>query len=402
MTGREESWAPRASFVAYLAIAGLISLAIWILLPIPNFLALRGWSSQRTGWAVGTYFIASLIAQIVAGYIADRFGNIRTAVWGAGVGCVAGLTYLGAFWLADLMFPARVLHAVAASLISGGALIELVGSVPVEVRGRMMGYFGLPGFVMLGGGPVLSEWFVYRWGFLACLGAVLVIFVMIRLILMTLPASIASGHGTVREPFRKAFRDSFPALRPVLAYSVVVGLCFASWQAFLAPAVKSLGGGAISKFGFGYAAGAVATRLGLSHHLDTGAKRLAGIATMVAFSAALAAIPQVGQARYLIGLGLVCGMSHGIYYPSLSSLAAERFHPVHGGQAMSLYFSASSLGMFVGPPIWGALADVAGYRVVFAVAAAVLAAATGGFVYYEWRQHRRAAAALELLGSDRL
>jgi MFS family permease len=86
-------------------------------------------------------------------------------------------------------------------------------------------------------------------------------------------------------------------------------------------------------------------------------------------------------------------MSHGIYYPSLSSLAAERFHPVHGGPAMSLYFSASSLGMFVGPPIWGALADRAGYRMVFAAAAAVLASATASFVYYEWRQHRRAAAA---------
>jgi MFS family permease len=323
------SWARRTSFLAYMAIAGLISLAIWILLPIPNFLAQRGWSSQRTGWAVGAYFVANLFAQMAAGYIADRFGNLRTAVWGASLGCLAGLTYLGAFWLVDLMFPARVLHAVAASLISGGVLIELVGSVPMEVRGRMIGYYGLPGFVMLGGGPVLSEWFVYKWGFLACLGAVLVIFVMIRLILMTLPPSMAAGHKTVREPLAKAFRDSFPALRPVLCYSVMVGLCFTSWQAFLAPAVKPLGGGA----------------------------------------------------------------SHGIYYPSLSSLAAERFHPVHGGPAMSLYFSASSLGMFVGPPIWGALADRAGYRMVFAVAAAVLASATASFVYYEWRQHRRAAAA---------
>ncbi|PYV07547.1 MAG: hypothetical protein DMG07_28370 [Acidobacteria bacterium] len=73
----------------------------------------------------------------------------------------------------------------------------------------------------------------------------------------------------------------------------------------------------------------------------------------------------------------------------MSSIAAERFHPVHGGQALSLYISASSLGMFLGAPLWGALADRDGYRVVFAVAAVVLAAATGTFVFYEWLQQRQ-------------
>src|SRR5262249_57890806 len=123
---------------------------------------------------------------------------------------------------------------------------------------------------------------------------------------------------------------------------------------------------------------------GLSHGVDTGAKRVAGIATLMGFSVALAAIPQTARPWHLLGLGFVCGMSHGIYYPSLSSIAAERFHPLHGGQAMSLYISASSLGMFIGPPLWGALADAAGYKVVFTGAGALLAGATAAFVCNEW------------------
>jgi MFS family permease len=78
-------------------------------------------------------------------------------------------------------------------------------------------------------------------------------------------------------------------------------------------------------------------------------------------------------------------MVHGIYYPSLSSIAAERFHPLHAGQAMSLYISASALGMFVGPPIWGALADRTGYPLMFVLAGAVLAVSALTFVFFQRR-----------------
>ena len=58
-----------------------------------------------------------------------------------------------------------------------------------------------------------------------------------------------------------------------------------------------------------------------------------------------------------LGLGLVCGMSYGTYYLSLSSIAAERFHPQHAGQGSSLYLASPALRMFVGAPIWGAIVE---------------------------------------------
>jgi MFS family permease len=368
---------------AYLSISALLSLALWILLLLPNFLAARGWSSQRIGWVVGMYFIVNLLSQLTAGHLADRYGNLRIALCGAALGIVGGIVYLGALRLPSLIFAARVLHAAGAALITAGVLIELIGQVPLHLKGRMIGYFGLPGFVMLGAGPVLSEWFVYRWGFKGTFVSIILIFATMGVLLTRLPSRLAAPRPPTREPFVTGFRHSFPLLRPVLTYSTLVGLCFSAWQSFLAPAVHGLGPGSVSNFGFGYALGAVSTRLGLSHRLDSGPKRLAGIATLVGFGGALAAIPHAWRPWQLIAVGLACGMSHGIYYPSLSSVAAERFHPVHSGQAMALYISASSVGMFVGPPLWGALADAAGYSVVFAAAGGVLAAGTIVFVLFE-------------------
>ena len=120
------------SFAAYFAISGLISLALWILLLLPNFLQSRGWSSQRIGWAMGTYFIANLVVQIFAGHLADRFGNLRTALWGTAIGCLAGFAYVVAFWAPGLIFAARLLHAAAAGM--GSAAGDLSGRLPSPVR----------------------------------------------------------------------------------------------------------------------------------------------------------------------------------------------------------------------------------------------------------------------------
>ena len=55
----------------------------------PHFLQERGWSSQRIGWAMGCYFLVNLVSRILAGPIADRYGNVPTALVGVGGGLVA-------------------------------------------------------------------------------------------------------------------------------------------------------------------------------------------------------------------------------------------------------------------------------------------------------------------------
>lgn len=78
-----------------------------------------------------------------------------------------------------------------------------------------------------------------------------------------------------------------------------------------------------------------------------------------------------------------------LYFPSLSSIAADRFHPMHTGQGLSLYMSASSLGLFIGPPVWGLIADQPGYASVFTAAGLLLALGTTVFIALLWRSARR-------------
>lgn len=373
---------------AYLAISALLSLANWILLLIPNYLEERSWSSQKIGWVIGIFFLVNLVFQILAGRFADRHGNVPTALMGAGLSLGGGLFYVAALWQTDLLFVARVLHAAGAGMIFAGALMQLVRSVPMHLRGRMMGYYGLPGFVMMGLGPILAEWFAYRWGFSVIFAFVPLISVLIAWILTLLPRPLAP-RGTGRRPFISALGESLPGLKSILVLSILFGLCFSAWNSFIAPAVRSVGAGAVSSFGVGYAIGAVITRLGISPRLETGSRRLWAVATLGAYGVSLGLIPHTVHPWQLVVLGLVCGMVHGIYYPSLSSIAAERFHPLHSAQSMSLYISASALGMFLGPPLWGTIVDRTGYGIMFGTAGLLMVVSAAAFVHSQYRSDER-------------
>jgi MFS family permease len=119
--------------------------------------------------------------------------------------------------------------------------------------------------------------------------------------------------------------------------------------------------------------------------LETGSRRFAAIASLSVYGFCLALLPQSFHIWHLGILALLIGLSHGVYYPALSSLAAERFHQSGTGTAMSLYMSSSSLGQFFGPPVWGVLADLTAYRWIFAAAGGTLVVTTVVFVMSERR-----------------
>ncbi len=369
---------------AYLQISALISLSVWMLLFLPEFLVHQGWSSQKVGWAVGSYFSVYIVVQILAGQIANRFGNITTAVIGAIIGVAGSVGYLFALRWPNVIFLARILHGSGSALVIAGAVFHLADSVPVHLRGRMLGYFGLPGFVMLAAGPSLSEILKKLGGMGGTFAGVLVIYLTLIVILRRLPASL-QREDLPWEPLVQTFKKNFSRLRSILAYSFGFGFCYSVWQSFLSPSLSHLGAGAISTFGVGYGAGAIVSRLGISQWSETESRRLAAIASLSVYGACLALLPQSARIWHLGVLALLIGLSHGVYYPALSSLAAERFHQSGTGTAMSLYMSSSSLGQFLGPPVWGLLADLTTYGWIFAAAGATLMVATLAFVMGERR-----------------
>jgi len=376
-------------FLAYLGISALLSLAMWTLILVPDYLVQQGWSAQKIGWAMGVFFVFALFSQIFSGHLADRIGNVPTALIGTGI-ALSGCAF---YWLAlrwpEAVFAARALHGAGAAMVRSGALFHLVRSVPQNLKGRLMGFFGLPGFVMMGLGPAFAEALRHSWGMVGVFTLIPVSFLAVVILLRRLPRPLAP-KGTRREPFSRAFRESFPNLRPVIFFAFCFGVSLSAWNSFLAPTVSWIGAGAVSAFGVGYGSGALTSRLGLSQRLDRGRNRLIAIAGLTLYGVGLVLIPHAAHAWQLGAIGFACGLSHGLYYPALSSYAAQRFHPLHTGNAMSLYMSAFGLGMFLGSPLWGAIGSQWGYLWIFAAAGLFVIVSTAIFVISRsWPRARR-------------
>ena len=371
--------------LAYLCISTLLSLSMWMLLLLPQHLAQNHWSSQKIGWAMGVFFLMYLGAQMLAGNLAQRIGNVPTALVGTGLAILGGLLYLSSLHTLNLLFVARVFHGIGAGMIQAGVIIHLIESVPPHLKGPMIGYYGLPGFVMLGAGPYLAQFLQERWELQATFYVLLLNFAATAAVLLTLPRPLVPPRRLRR--FFRAMKVNFPRLKSILTFSLIFGFCISSWHSFLAPAVSHIGQIAVSSFGLGYAAGAITARLSISRTLGQHRRRLAAISGLILFALLLSVLPHLDRPWLFAAAGLLCGATHGAYYPALSSFAAERFHSLVPGHGISLYISASSLGMFLGPPFWGAFADNTDYYWMFAVAGAVLASATVVYVASEWRRH---------------
>lgn len=362
-----------------------------MLLLLPQILLEQGWSPARVGWIIGIYFAVHLAVQIGAGQLSSRIGNVGTATLGSVVAIAGGVLYVLALVLPYLFFPARILHGGGAALVFAGALFLLVQSVPNHLKGRMMGYFGLPGFVMLAVGPLLAAYLNEAVGSAMMLASVPACFLVVLLLLQRLPQPL-DPEKRVRPSFNQVLRTNLPRLKGILGISFVFGLSFAVWQTFLAStAGQRIGPNAVSWFGIGYGSGAILSRLGLAQHFDQGNRRLIAIASLALYALSLSLIPHGFRAWHLLLLGLACGLAHGTFYPGLSSLASERFHPLHTGPAMSLYISASTLGLFIGPPLWGSLVELIGYSSLFGLAGIILFSATTFFLMREWKKVDRTA-----------
>lgn len=69
--------------------------------------------------------------------------------------------------------------------------------------------------------------------------------------------------------------------------------------------------------------------------------------------------------------GFVYGAGSGLAWPMFNVLCLHGVAPNHRGKALSTYFASYDLGMGLGGFCWGLVIDLAGYRSIFFISAAL-------------------------------
>lgn len=340
-----------------------------------------GGSESVIGFIMGSASMATILTTPSVGILIDKWGKKRFLLAG---GLLMSLTSLPFAYLHSLgfAFPAlRILHGAALSLcfVSAGTLIADVSS-PAR-RSQAIGIFGLFSVINFALAPYVGKKIVEAFGF----GDLFVFdflfglsgFLAALFIREPAPLSFDGGKGS---GFREALLRSgvFPAAFALM----VAGTGFVSAITFVPVFAKRIGIHSFELFFITYTAAIIAVRLAAGWIPDKYGKKRSSIPAFFVFAAGIVAIGLSSGPWGLILAGVFFGLGHGLFYPAIYALVIDLSPEADRGKAVSICSVAFTLGGMLGVFIYGVVAELWGFRLMFDVAGAVCAA---GFILFAFK-----------------
>jgi len=367
----------RATFTNFVFMS---SLSCFILLPL--FIQRLGGTEAEIGLVQGMYSAAGILCQPLIGLWLDRVG--RRVFMSLGV---ALLTAASAGFLLSHSIPVlgvlRVVQGFGFSAFFVANYMHVVELVPVERRGWALGIYGVSGFLGTALSPLAGEFIVRRVGFSwLFLLAMLLAFAAALLVWRTSgirPPHMGPGPGL--SSLREGLTD---IMHLHMALAFFFGLGTGVMFTFLPTYGDWLGVHSISLFYTAYAIAAVGVRVVGGNLIDTRGRRAVIIPStfiMAASAGLLLALaffvsPQVSfpVVPFLFLTGLLAGGAHGFLYPALAALLMDVTPEARRGGAVGIFSAVFLVGNAVGSIVFGHVAHRFGYRVMWSVLTALLAA----------------------------
>jgi MFS family permease len=359
----EALFTPRFWLACGMHFSGGMALSLYILFPL--FIRQLGGSEFSIGLYAGVTGAAAVAARLPVGHFLDTQGRRRVLA-------VAGLLHVFA-WLGFLTVDAlgpRLLFLVATYGVASGSLFASYFTyasdiVPVSRRSEGIAMFGIWGMLPNGLGPWLGEILIGHGGF-ALHFIVAAIFALVSLCLSQLlpetalpvPAQHRGGHPN---------GDGVPwrELLFLLSTTFMFGAAVNSIYTFFAPFAHAHGRGSVGSFFMSYALTAVAVRVLTGRLPDRLGLRRVLIPSLFLYAAGTLLLPHVEHSLALVVVGMMCGAGHGYAFPILNVLTVQQVTARQRGRAVSWFTAMFDLGNTLANPLLGALAEWAGYGVMF-------------------------------------
>jgi MFS transporter, DHA1 family, multidrug resistance protein len=388
-----------ALFLSFIDVAALLP-------TVAPHVASLGAGPAAVGLAVGAYSATNLPANILGGVLIDRVGRRRLTIIGFLLAAGAVLGYATATTVTAFIVI-RLLHGVAGGILVT-AIFALAGDRTRAGRaGRSFGRFG----ALIGGawvvGPAAAGIVRQTAGTTVVFQAVAVLLVLgagivwlrVRDVAVVDPRTDPSsdpsvvGDAAPIDPGR-AMRElaARPAVRRALIATMLWMSSVGILAAFLPDAAEDLGAPASAVGGLFTAYAIVAALMMLSPLAGRVDRRGADgmiAAGLALIGMALLAMMTATSLEQLLLASALFGGGYGLIFPSVTGAISLAASTATRGRAFGLFNAAFSVGLAVGPPVAGALAERYVALDPF-LPAAVLMLVTSAGVAVAGRRDRRA------------
>lgn len=334
-----------------------------------------GFGEFELGLAVAAFALTSALASVPGGRWSEWLGTaraMRVAATGSAA-CLLGVALLAREWthLLVLLIVGGLANGIAAPA-TNGAVSRLV---PEHRQGLAFGakQAAIPTAILLGGAavPLLALTVGWRWAFAAAATGAVAVWVLVQPV----------GGRPLRErgaPVRAG--DTAARVLVLLALAAGVGGMGVNAMGVFYVESAAASGLPAGVAGALFAAGGVtgiASRVLWGWQADRrGHRHLPVVAALMGTGSAGVALLALAPAAWALLLGTLLAFGAGWGWPGLFNYAVVRHNRNAPSAATGITQAGVFVGACVGPPVFGAIVEAAGYPTAWLAAAATLLAAT--------------------------
>ncbi|KYZ78173.1 hypothetical protein AXX12_01105 [Anaerosporomusa subterranea] len=347
-----------------------------LIIPVlPIYLKLQGFSDTKIGILMGVAALGALVVRPWCGKLVDIRGSRPVLLFGQALTAFGVAAY---FWTSAFL-PLILLRFFQGVAMAFYGTASMTFASSVETSDRIAGAIALyTVFTMVGlgiatsGGPLVFG--IIGFKNLAGFGLATILFAAAIMIFRS--KAIPPVAGKQRAPFLTVLRT-----KEVLAPTVCLFASnFACMTAFTYVPLLALSKSMpFSGFFVSFMIAVVVARLSVNQLASRA--RTVVLATLASIINALGVIIVAVYTSpvTLVAAGSCIGIGFGLIFPILAVYVIQHNNPVNKGAALSILSGAGDVGNALGASVLGIVADIFGYRALFAVATGVVLVCTWHF-----------------------
>ena len=356
-------------------------------------------TARFAGFLILTYSLTALVSRPLFGSLSDRHGRVKFVRLGAAMCTVSCVLYSLTIGLASSRLTTAIVLMLLINAVNGtgmgmnqtcaGAAVPDI--VPKEKLAQGVGIFGLCITIAQALGPFIALTIIGSGGLnsfrtLYSVAAVLCGFSLIcgcliryeRNKKLEKPATSESVayKSAKREPSvvdhadNERIKTFFGLERQIVSIFLITTLIYlglAGVMSYLTLFAKTRGFRVefLGIYFFINAAGVMASRIIFGRIVDRRGGDIVIIPGMILTAVCLAAIPFAPSLPILICIALPYGIATGAVTPSLNSIMFKRCSPKRRGAVAAAYYVAIDIGISVGTPLMGFIADFIDFSWVY-------------------------------------
>jgi MFS family permease len=328
-------------------------------------------SKTRIGLIMGIHSLTAILVRPVFGRIIDIKGRKKISL--IGIGFLIALLPLFHF-IGDagiLPLTLRALGGIGWGISMTAAVTMCSDLAPVSRMAQSMGIIGVAGLLSVALGPLLAEEIVRLFGFGGLYNTSFLFLIISFVCLAATKEVVLPDHN---RDFRKPVSLRHIALVPIIViFSLPVfhGAIRGAVVYFVALFGKSISLDRVGPFFVAFSASAILTRLLLGGLSDRYGRKQVLFPSVLIISLNLVILSQAQSLELLILAGFIGGFGQGMIFPALSTYIIDILGQENKGFAISLYLTFFDIGMGLGPPLFGRISDLYGYRTMYLMAGLV-------------------------------